>query len=390
MPSNLTGIIYPIPNVDIGWGATLNNNTTIIDNVFAAGGTGTSVGLQVGSTKTLGIGGTLILGGGDGTGTVTAPTIRGAARTGVSNAVGANLTIDAANGTGSGGSGSFIFRTAPAGTGGGGANPNVFQNSLVIDNAGNVGIGTSSPGTYGKVEVVGALYPAIAAFSTDASGVAFSMTAVSSTEGRLNVLTANPMTFYTNNTERLRIGSSGQIGIGGANYGTTNQVLTSNGSGSAPSWNNPAIGSLGPQTFTAGSGGNLFTGIPAWAKSITMTVSSMDSTADVLVRVGPSAGIVSSGYSSSGTTIGASNTSSTANDITGFLINIGGSTGSGTIRLTYVNGFTWACDHVIGTTTTKTCMGGGTVTLAAALDRVQIIPATGTFAATGTVTVMYQ
>jgi hypothetical protein len=37
-------------------------------------------------------------------------------------------------------------------------------------------------------------------------------------------------------TERLRIGTSGQIGIAGANYGTSGQVLTSNGSGSAPSW----------------------------------------------------------------------------------------------------------------------------------------------------------
>ena len=37
-------------------------------------------------------------------------------------------------------------------------------------------------------------------------------------------------------TERLRIGSSGQIGLGGANYGAAGQVITSNGSGSAPTW----------------------------------------------------------------------------------------------------------------------------------------------------------
>jgi len=37
-------------------------------------------------------------------------------------------------------------------------------------------------------------------------------------------------------SERFRIGSSGQLGIGGANYGTSGQVLTSNGSSSAPSW----------------------------------------------------------------------------------------------------------------------------------------------------------
>ena len=36
--------------------------------------------------------------------------------------------------------------------------------------------------------------------------------------------------------ERIRIGSSGQIGIGGTNYGTTGQVLTSNGPNGSVSW----------------------------------------------------------------------------------------------------------------------------------------------------------
>ena len=41
--------------------------------------------------------------------------------------------------------------------------------------------------------------------------------------------------------ERVRIGSSGQIGLGGANYGTSGQVLTSQGSGSPVQWAN-AVG----------------------------------------------------------------------------------------------------------------------------------------------------
>ena len=40
----------------------------------------------------------------------------------------------------------------------------------------------------------------------------------------------------TEGTERVRVGPAGQIGISGANYGTSGQVLTSAGSGSAPSW----------------------------------------------------------------------------------------------------------------------------------------------------------
>ena len=37
-------------------------------------------------------------------------------------------------------------------------------------------------------------------------------------------------------TERIRIGSAGQIGIGGANFGTSGQVLTSGGASAAPTW----------------------------------------------------------------------------------------------------------------------------------------------------------
>ena len=37
-------------------------------------------------------------------------------------------------------------------------------------------------------------------------------------------------------TETFRFTDTGLIGIGGANYGTDGQVLTSNGSGAAPAW----------------------------------------------------------------------------------------------------------------------------------------------------------
>ena len=43
-------------------------------------------------------------------------------------------------------------------------------------------------------------------------------------------------------TERLRIASSGQIGLGGANYGTAGQAIVSNGSGSAPTWQDVVSG----------------------------------------------------------------------------------------------------------------------------------------------------
>jgi len=48
----------------------------------------------------------------------------------------------------------------------------------------------------------------------------------------------------TEGTERVRIGPAGQVGIAGANYGTSGQVLTSGGASGAISWADAASGSI--------------------------------------------------------------------------------------------------------------------------------------------------
>jgi len=60
----------------------------------------------------------------------------------------------------------------------------------------------------------------------------------------------------TGGTEKVRVASAGQIGIGGANYGTSGQVLTSGGASAAPSWATvSATGQLirAPQVLTSGT-----------------------------------------------------------------------------------------------------------------------------------------
>jgi hypothetical protein len=52
-----------------------------------------------------------------------------------------------------------------------------------------------------------------------------------------------------NGTDRLQIGTAGQLGIGGATYGTAGQVLTSNGPSAPPSWNPGAT--VDTQTFNS-------------------------------------------------------------------------------------------------------------------------------------------
>jgi hypothetical protein len=59
-----------------------------------------------------------------------------------------------------------------------------------------------------------------------------------------------------NPTERLRIASTGAFGLSGANYGTSGQVLTSGGSGAAPTWTTVSGGGLtviGTLTLSAGT-----------------------------------------------------------------------------------------------------------------------------------------
>ena len=58
----------------------------------------------------------------------------------------------------------------------------------------------------------------------------------SAEKGWVYMDTTSNLIFGPGSSEKFRFGSSGQLGIGGENYGTAGQVLTSNGSGSAPSW----------------------------------------------------------------------------------------------------------------------------------------------------------
>jgi len=88
--------------------------------------------------------------------------------------------------------------------------------------------------------------------SFEASSDAFKLKAFSG-----NVSHNATMQFFTgadSPTERMRIASAGQIGLGGANYGTSGQVITSNGSGSAPTWQDAGGGAWNLITTVTASG----------------------------------------------------------------------------------------------------------------------------------------
>jgi hypothetical protein len=119
--------------------------------------------------------------------------------------------------------------------------------AMRIDSAGNVGIGTSSPSypiTISRSGVNTYLYQfdGTGAMVTGSNGSGL---------GVSGTFSNTAFALFANSTERFQIGTSGQFGIGGANYGTSGQVLTSGGSGAAPSWAAPATSVINVQTFDA-------------------------------------------------------------------------------------------------------------------------------------------
>jgi len=82
-------------------------------------------------------------------------------------------------------------------------------------------------------------FRAFAETGTDAITVAASIQAIA--QGTFSAsVNATDMIFYTGHseaaTEKFRITSQGELGVGGANYGSDGQVLTSTGAGTAPAW----------------------------------------------------------------------------------------------------------------------------------------------------------
>jgi hypothetical protein len=119
---------------------------------------------------------------------------------------------------------------------------------LRIDTAGNVGIGVNPTGLGAKLAMFNDR--AINSYAQKWSmydGATFETDVLLSSNGttvNFGNYQSFPLSFQTNATERFRIGASGQWGIGGANYGTAGQVLTSGGPSAAPSWTTVAAGSL--------------------------------------------------------------------------------------------------------------------------------------------------
>jgi hypothetical protein len=109
--------------------------------------------------------------------------------------------------------GTFIFSNAASGTAG--TNVTVTER-MRIDTSGNVGIGTSSPGGSSTSRQL-TLQGTTAQITLTTGSVNYNSGINASNVAYLEVSGANPLTFYTNSSERMRLDSNGNLGIGTTN-----------------------------------------------------------------------------------------------------------------------------------------------------------------------------
>lgn len=136
-----------------------------------------------------------------------------------------------------------------------------------------------------------------------------------------------------------------------------------------------------------------FTGIPSWAKKITVMINgvSLSGSSDLLVQIGDSGGIETSGYvSASVATVSAG--SGVVSSTTGFIFTAGGSTRvvSGIMELCNVSENSFVSGHY-GKYTLAGITGGGDKTLSSTLDRIRITTANGTDSMdSGSINILYE
>jgi len=201
----------------------------------------------------------------------------------------------------------------------------------------------------------------------------------------------------TNSIDRFNINASGAFSIGGNNYGTSGQVLTSQGSSSAPQWATPSGATWTSTSVNAGPTGGVvaFTSIPSDIDFFIMSWNNVNSTNnnEYSVEMGHSGSYQTSGYNVNSGYMAQSSTIGVTRYTSSFYWrgSAGGGNNFGRIWFSRHNtGNVW---HAFGNMhedasdiiyhMSGSCSLGGT------LDRIRLILSSGGFDSQGSVTIQY-
>jgi hypothetical protein len=128
------------------------------------------------------------------------------------------------------------------------------------------------------------------------------------------------------------------------------------------------------KTTTSGTSAE-FTGIPSWAKKITIILNEVSTNGnnDILIQIG-SGSYETSGYLSTFCAITGANACSVASSTIGYLLNSGsgGNVASGHLTITPVSGNTWIGSGTVKTTGSRVGNLAGSKTISGTLDRIRI------------------
>jgi len=283
---------------------------------------------------------------------------------------------------------------------------------------GGTGSTTASTGTGGVVLAVsptltGTPLAPTAAPGTNTTQIATTafVTASTGTLGTMSTQNANNVAItggtITGLSSALPVASGG-TGVT-TSTGSGANVLASGASLASPTLNSPTLNS---PTFGGTPGSSLifkmsaggvsasgstsvdFTSMPSWINIITVTFRNISTVSNdnILVQLGTSSGVTTSGYVSTSIDFdgsGAVTTSSTSGFV--FKVNPGSNIINGTMIIAYTGSNAWVNNHTASINTNIMSVGGGTIALGGTLDRVRITTVSGTDAFdAGTLNVLYQ
>lgn len=155
-----------------------------------------------------------------------------------------------------------------------------------------------------------------------------------------------------------------------------------------------AGGSLTLATAQTASGTAVdFTGIPSWAKRITVIFRNLSLTGsnDILVRLGAGASPETTGYISGFGLIQNAGSSLASFSTTGLGIKLSSATSNFHLcmNIQTIGNNVWISNHSGGSSDGLAISGGGSIALSGTLDRLQILPTAGSFDA-GTINISYE